>query len=397
MTISKERIILYLLAAAQFTHIVDFMIVMPLGPQLMRLFEINPQQFGMIVSSYTISAGIVGFFGAFLIDKFDRKKALLVVYIGLTLGTLACATANDYYFLIITRCLTGAFGGIQSALVLSIIGDVFPESRRGSATGIVMASFSLAAVLGVPLGLFLATQFTWHTPFYMLGGLGIIISILILLLIPNMKQHIEIGSPKPNPLSILTNIWQDKNQLRAPITMFFLIIGQFSVIPFISPYYVSNVGITEIQLTLVYLLGGGATMFTAPIIGRLSDKYGKPTAFTIIGLLSTAPLLLTTHLGSVHIIIALIVSTSFFILISGRMIPFMAMITSVVKPNQRGGFMSINFSVQQLSAGLASLVSGVIITEANTGELLNYNYVGYLAIATSLIAIFLGRKIKSIQ
>jgi predicted MFS family arabinose efflux permease len=394
MNIPKnERLLLLTLGAIQFTHIMDFMIIMPLGPLLMRVFDINPQQFSLIVSAYTFSGGIFSFIGAFFLDNVKRKSALVFCYIGFIIGTLACAISPSYEFLLSARILTGAFGGILTALILSIIGDAIPMERRGTAMGIVMASFSVASVIGVPFGLFMAAKFNWHMPFYVVAVLGIPVLIGIYAYVP----MIAAATIKQNPKQVLQNVFTLKNQYTALIFMVVMIFGQFTVIPFISPYMVANVGFTEIELTYIYLLGGGATIFTSPLIGRLSDKYGKHRVFTISMLLSFIPILLITNMPSVHIGLALVVTTSFFIISGGRMIPATALVTSAVRPENRGSFMSVNSSVQQLASGAAALVGGLIIHKNANDELENYPYVGIIALVAGLICIVLIRRVKAVS
>ncbi|MGE0635477.1 MAG: MFS transporter [Bacteroidia bacterium] len=394
---SKEKILLFILAAIQFTHIVDFMIVMPLGPQLMRLLDMNPQQFALMVSSYTFSAGVVGFLFAFVADKFDRKQVLLFSFLCFTVGTFSCGFANSYEFLLAARIVTGAFGGVMNALVYSIIADAFPFERRGAAMGVVMASFSFAAAVGVPLGLFLASLADWHLPFHALGGAGILISIGIYLYIPALRAHIGKGAEDARIFDFLLNIGRTKNLLKALLFMFLMVMGQFVVIPFISPYMVSNMGISEKELTYVYLLGGGATFFTNPWIGRLSDKYGKPKVFTILALLSVIPLFIVTNVQETALWLVLLVSVFFFVTISGRVVPGMTMITSAVEPQHRGSFMSINSAVQQFSSAGASMIGGMIVITDAGGKLLNYQYAGYLAIAATLLCILVSRRLKAVE
>jgi len=390
----KERLLIFVLAAIQFTHIMDFMIMMPLGPQLMRLFNINPTQFGLIVSAYTFSAGVSGFLGAFLIDRFDRKKAVQFMYLGFTVGTIACALAPNYMLLVLARALAGMFGGVMSALILSIVGDTFTYERRASAMGAVMAAFSFASVLGVPFGLYLANTFSWHAPFFFIGGLGVIVFVLITLVIPQMNAHVKKDIKPSSPIQVITNITSNPNQLRALLFMVLLMFGQFSIIPFISPYMVKNVGFTEHQLMYIYLIGGGLTIFTSPLIGKMADKYGKPKVFTIFAILTVIPLFLITNMPQIAIGWALVVTSMFFVTVGGRMIPAMTMITSTVKPQNRGSFMSINSSVQQLSASLASFIAGAIVMENADGKIEYYNVVGYIAISAGIIAIFIGTKLK---
>jgi len=397
---SKERILLLVLEAALFTHIMDFMIVMPLGPQLMRLFDISPQQFSFLVSSYTFTAGASGLVAAFLIDRFDRKTSFIFVYIGFTLGTLACAFAPSYHILLMTRSIAGAFGGVLGALVLSIVSDAIPLERRASGIGFVMASFSAASVFGVPFGLYLATLFSWHAPFLFLGGIGIIINILIVFFIPSMRDHIGEGDNKQSPLKIIKVIFGRRNPLMGLLFTSVLMLGHFTIIPFIAPYMVGNVGFTEQELTYIYLVGGGLTIFSSPMIGKLADRIGRLKVFTIFGVLVMIPILIITNLPSVPLWQALIVSGIFFILANGRIVPSTTMVTSVIKPENRGSFMSIRSSVQQISSGLAAMLAGIIIVEApselheDAKALVNYEYVGYIAIVFSIIAIMVARLLK---
>lgn len=396
---TKERILLLILAAALFTHIMDFMIMMPLGPQLMRLFDITPQQFSFLVSSYSFTAGISGFCAAFLIDKFDRKSSLIFIYIGFTIGTLACAFAPSYHVLLVTRCMAGAFGGILGALILSIVSDAIPLERRAAGIGLVMAAFSVASVFGVPFGLYLATLYSWHAPFLFLGGLGVVINVFIIAFVPSISGHLEENS-RQSPLKMLKAIFGRRNPLMGLFFTSMLMFGHFTIIPFIAPYMVGNVGFTEQELTYIYLVGGGLTIFSSPMVGRFADKYGRLKVFTIFGILVMIPILIITNLPPVSLWVALIISGLFFIMANGRMVPSTTMVTSVIKPENRGSFMSIRSSVQQVSSGLATLVAGSIIAEApsvvNPGAkaLLNYEYVGYIAIAFSIIAIVIARQLK---
>ena len=392
---SKEKLILFVLAAVQFTHIVDFMIMMPLGPQLMRIFKINPQQFSLIVASYTFSAGIFGFLGAFIIDRFDRKTAFTFAYIGFTLGTLACGLAPSYHILMAARILAGAFGGVLGALVLSIISDIVPLERRASAMGIVMTAFSAASVLGVPIGLWLANKFTWNAPFLFLAGITTIITFAIIKIIPSLTEHLQSKATRPKPLEVITNVTSDKNALRALLMMSLLIFGQFSIIPFLSPYMVYNVGFQESQLPFIYFCGGIGTIFTLPLIGKLADKHGRLKIFAYAIFLSAIPVLTITNLGQIPVYAALVITTLFMILVGGRMVPATTMVTSTVNPKNRGSFMSINSSVQQLSSGIASFSAGLIIVKNTNGSLSHYHWIGYFAVAASLLSLFVAQKLKS--
>jgi predicted MFS family arabinose efflux permease len=390
----KESALLFILAALQFTNIVDFMIMMPLGDVLMKLFKIGPQQFSVIVSAYTISAGISGFLGAFLIDRFDRKVALKYIYLGFTIGTFACGLAPNYEMLVLARIFTGMFGGIIGALVISIVSDIIPVERRSTAMGVVTAAFSVASVLGVPGSLYIANLYSWHIPFFVLGGISSILLIASLYIIPSIKAHLDL--PRKSPKQLLTILRDSPNQQKALLFMFLLVMGQFSVIPFITPYMIRNVGLTQGTIPFIYLVGGGLTIFSSPLIGKLADKYGRQRIFVFGAAFSIIPLLIITNLVPIPIYFVLTITGIFFISITGRMIPAMSLMTSIVKPENRGSFMSMSSSVQQLSAGAAAFISGNIVIQGTSG-LQNYNYVGYLAVAATLVAIFMSYKLKTLE
>jgi len=382
----KELILLALMAAVNFNHIVDFVIMMPLGPQLMRIFQITPHQFGLMVSAYTFSAGASGFLASFFIDRFDRKSCLLFFYLGFALGTLACSMAPSYLTLLCARSLTGAFGGVLASLVLSIVSDAIAYERRGSAMGIVMGAFSLASVVGVPFGLFLANGIGWHAPFVFLGIIAIINLLGVWAWVPSMKEHMNKGIIRHTPIQSLKHILKTQKQVVALTFMFCLVLGQFSIIPFLSQSFVANAGLLENQLPLLYLFGGICSMFTSPLIGRLSDRYGKKLVFQTSILLSLIPIILITNLGTHPLWVLIMISSSFFIVMGGRMVPAMAMISATATPEYRGSFMSISSSVQQLSAALASYLAGVIVVKGDAGQLLHFNVAGYFAVVFSIFA-----------
>lgn len=393
----QEKAILWTLAAINFTHIVDFMILMPLGPQLMRIFDISPSAFGLLVSSYTFSAGLSSFLGAFFLDKYDRRKILLWVFLGFLLGTLACALSPNYPILLISRIVSGLFGGLTSALILAIIGDVVPDERRGRAMGLVMAAFSVASVFGVPFGLFIASLTNWHAPFFFLAGLAVVILGLIYRFIPHITEHLQTGIAKPSPLQVVQRVTGNANQMRAITLTIMMMLGQFTIIPFLSPYMVANVGFTDMELTYIYIFGGLLTIFTSPWVGKLTDRYGKVEVFTVFMTLNVIPIGIITHLGVTPIPYVLVVSTFFFITSNGRMVPAAALITGTARPENRGSFLSFNSAVQQLASGAASFLAGLILAEGVNGELLNFEKVGYIAIVLSLLCLPLIRRIKVVD
>ncbi len=392
-----EKILLFVLACINFTHIVDFMIMMPLGPQLMRHFSIGPQSFGFIVSSYSLSAGISGFLAAFFVDRFPRKQVVLVAYSGFVIGTLACGMAPNFELLIAARILAGIFGGILGAQVLSIVGDVFSYERRAQAMSIVMTAFSAASVVGVPFGLYIATEFSWHAPFLSVGFLGFGVIVLIWRFVPRLDGHLVSKSLRPNPITVVTTILRTPNQLRALWLTTTIMLGHFSIIPFISPYLVSNVGYSESNIYLIYLVGGALTIFSAPLVGKLADRKGKYPIFVVFAVLSMLPIYLITHMPAAPLAYVLFVSGLFFIFSNGRLVPTQAMTTSVVTPQQRGGFMAINSSVQLLAQAMATYGAGIVVGKTATGELTNYGTVGFLAMAAIFASIFIARYVKPID
>ena len=393
---TKERLLLLTLAAINFTNIMDFMIMMPLGPQLMRIFNINTQQFGLVVSSSTFSAGFSGFCTAFFIDKFDRKRFLQVLYAGFLIGTLLCGLANTYELLMIARIFTGLFGGVLGAVILAIVGDVIPFNRRGQAMGFVMAAFSIASVLGVPFGLRIANQFGWNSPFLLLAFLALPVQFFIFKFVPNLSTHTQAGK-QVQVLQVIKNITSSPNQRKAITLMMVVMFGHFSIIPFLSPYMVSNVGFTEGQLEQIYFFGGLSTIIASPLIGKLADRIGKLKVFTIFVSISIIPVLFITNMPRVDIWITLIATSVFFAVSSGRFIPAQAMVTATVEPQNRGSFMSIVSSMQQLSAGLAAYIAGLVVIKQTNGEMLHYNWVGLMSIAAAVITLFLVRRITAVD
>jgi predicted MFS family arabinose efflux permease len=393
MTNRQEKIILLLLAAINFTHIIDFMIMMPLGPQLMRFFKISPQAFGYLVSSYTFSAGVSGFLMAFFVDRFNRKSVLLLGYIGFVVGTIGCGIAPTYELLMTARIVAGLFGGLIGAQVLSIVGDIIPFERRGQAMGIVMTAFSAASVLGVPFGLFFANMMTWHAPFIFVGIMGAVIIPWVYVYLPNMNGHIQ-ASQSFNPMRVILPILQSSYQQLGILLMLVLIFGQFVMIPYLSPYMVANVGFQEMELPLIYFCGGFLTLFTSPVVGKLADKLGKFQVLTVGILLSSMMVLVVTNLPAVPLYVALIFTTLFFIFTGARIIPAQAITTSLVPPQQRGSYMSILSSLQQLAMAFAALVAGFIIDKDTAGHFLHYSYIGYLSVTMSFIGIFVAMRLR---
>jgi predicted MFS family arabinose efflux permease len=390
---AAEFLLLIVLAIINFCHILDFMIMMPLGPQFMRAFSIDAKAFGLLVSVYSFSAAVAGFLAAFFIDRFDRRKALIFVFIGFLVGTFACAIAPNYATLMAARVVAGAFGGVAGGLVFAIIGDAVPAERRGEATGIVMGAFSLASVLGVPLGLWLSNQFEWHAPFFAIAGVSVAALAFSFKALPSMKGHLEKRSNQSAWQNIL-QVCSDKFHIRAFLFMSVLMMGGFSVIPFISAFLVSNAGMPETWLSSVYLFGGGATLLSSPLFGRLADKFGAFRVFVGLIFASLVPLLIMTNLGPSPIPLILVVSTLFMMMMAGRGVVAMTMVNAAVVPASRGSFMVIQASVTQMSSGLGSFLGAQIIVQSAGSPMVGYDMVGAFSAILAVTSLFLAKSLR---
>lgn len=382
----SESLLLFTLAGIQFSHILDFMIMMPLGPQLMSLFNITPTQFGFLVSSYTFSASISGFIAVFFADKFDRKRYLLISYLGFSLGTAICAFANSYILLAFGRIIAGLFGGLLGGCIYSIVGDLVPTQRRGNAMGIIMSAFSISSVAGVPIGLYLANIYNWHAPFFLVLGFALILFVLSLFFLPNIDDHVN-AYEKPSIKKYLATLFEP-NHFYSLLLTIFVVHGSFTLIPYISAYLVKNVGIPITDIPYIYLLGGGFTLFTARIIGKLTDKYNPAYVFTILSIIAIVPIYSLTNHGVAPIKIVLITSVPFMIFISGRTVPLMSIVTRASNDKTRGAFMSMFTGFRHVATSSASFIGGSIIGEAANGSLTNYNKVGYFSIVSILLSLF---------
>lgn len=398
--LKNEKVLLFLLAMVQFSHIIDFMILMPLGEKFMQLFDISPQQFSLLVSSYAFSAGAAGLLSAFYIDRFDRKQALLWMYAGFAVGTLACGLAPNYYLFLLARAITGVFGGTLGALILAIVGDVFPFERRGRAVGTVMMAFSVASVVGVPAGIFIAAEYGAGAPFFVIGSISVLFLFVAKAVIPPIRSHLQANDSgdleHTSPKALLAMFIANPNQQLALLFSFVLILGHFSIIPFIAPYYEINLGFSAAQVALMYAIGGSFTAICLPIFGRLADRHGHILVFTIASGVALVSLYAITNVEEVSLVPALMVSSLFFIVASGRSVPATTMVTAVVKPQNRGSFMAMRQAVNQAALGLSSFIGGLLIIENADGSLGHYYHVGYFAIAMSIVAVFLARKLKAI-
>jgi len=387
----KERVIILLLASINFTHILDFMIMMPLGNYLMPYFHISPRQFSFLVGAYTLSAAASGFAAAFFVDRYDRKKVLLFGYIGFLIGTLACGFAPTYGLLLFARFFAGLFGGLIAAQVLSIVSDIFAYERRGAAMGAIMSSFAVASTVGVPFALYLSNIFSWHAPFILVGVLGSVIVPLVIKFVPNINAHIQDQNEKAHRFQALFNVVKNRQQTFALLFSCLVMMGHFLIIPFINPYLEFNKGFSRNLTPMIYLFGGIAAFFSAIVLGRFSDKVGKLRVFSYSVLFSFILVWVITNMPVIPFSIVILLFVIWFAVATGRGVSAQAMISNVVHADQRGSFMSFNSSVQQLGTAIASFTSGFVVIKDSSGKLQHYEWLGYLSVFVLLVALMLGR------
>ncbi|MSP34627.1 MAG: MFS transporter [Limnohabitans sp.] len=397
LTPKRERWLLLTLASIQFTSVLDFMIMMPLGPQLTELFGISASEFGFLVSAYTFSAGLSGLLAATYIDRFGRKRMMLTLYPLFGAAALACSIAPTFAWLMVARVASGFFGGVLMALSQTIVAEVIPFERRGRAMGVVMTSFSVATVAGVPLALFLASHFNWHAPFLAIALMVSVCALGAAKTLPSLEGHLAahpVGDSAPNMLANLRLVLVDPNHLRAYAMSASMVFAGFAVIPYIALYLQGNAGFKPEQIPYVYLTGGICTLISARLIGHWSDRAGKAYAFRRLALLMPMPLLAMTLSAGLPMVGVLLVSSVLFVVMSGRMIPGMALIGAAADPRRRGSFMTLNSAVQSLAMGLAALVGGQILGRDGNGHLTHYWIAALLGGGASFLSFVLASKLR---
>jgi multidrug resistance protein len=391
----SERRLLLLLAAVQFTHIMDFMIMMPLGPQLMRELGISPQQFGGLISSFAITAGVVGLAVAPFTDRFDRRKLLLFCYAGFTLGTLACGFSNNASTLLVARAVCGAFGGVSGATIMAIVADVVPPERRARGMGIIMTAFSVAAALGVPFGLKIAQWWKWEAPFLVVASVAAVVWVGLFRILPPVRGHLT-GEKHTSGKDFLELI-RNGNAWKGLALMVAMIFGHFTIIPYLSPYLVGNVKLPEHSLFLVYLTGGVVTIFTGPLIGRLADRHGRFRVYVFLIAGACTVIRLLTSSGPLPVWQTLLLAAFFFTFASGRFVPGQAVISMAVPSARRGAYMSLVACSRDLTSGLTAYVGGLIVAPGADGRLLHFERLGWVAIGASLVSLWIFRQVKSAE
>lgn len=389
-----------LIALLQFTVILDFMVLNPLGEILLSEMNIKTEQFGLVVSGYAFSAGISGILAAGFADRFDRKKMLMVFYTGFVAGTFLCALAPSYPFLLGARIITGLFGGVMGAIGMAIIADLFLPEVRGRVMGFVQMAFGLSQVVGIPIGWELANRFSWHAPFWMIGIFGVVIGIIMMVYVKPITGHLA-GQTDKNAFRHLLHTLSNRNYFLAFGTTMVLTVGGYMMMPFGSTFSRHNLGLSETDVTILFVASGLLSFILGPIIGKLSDKFGKANMFYAASLLTAVMVYIYTNLGITPLYLAIIVSGIMFVGVFGRVIPSQAIMTSMPAMHDRGAFMSINSSLQQLSGGIAAFVAGRIVVQTSSGTLLHYDRLGYVMIVvfaiTTVMMYLLNRQIMAKQ
>ena len=381
-----QSLVIALLALVQFTLILDFMIMSPLGAILMPALDITAAQFGVAVSAYAFSAGISGILAAGFADRFDRKRLLLFFYVGFTLGTALCAVAPSYHLLLLGRIVTGLFGGVMGSIVLAIITDLFALHLRGRVMGFVQTAFAASQVLGIPAGLFLSNHWNWHICFGALVGLSLVAMVAILLVMKPVNEHLRLQQDKTAFRHLIATLRHPRYLLAFSVTTL-LATGGFMMMPFGSAYTVHNLGIDIVHLPTIYLVSGLFGIFAGPLVGKASDAFGKFPTFAFGCAVSVVMVLIYTHLGLVTLTTAIVVNVLMFVGIFSRMIPSQALISAIPEPSQRGSFSAVGASLQQLSGGLGSVLAAAIIAQNADGSLRHFDRVGYIVVATTVISV----------
>ncbi len=380
-----------LLAFLQFTVILDFMILSPLGVMVLETLNITTAQFGLVVSVYAFSAGLSGLLAAGFADRFDRKRMLLFFYTGFVLGTVLCGLAPNYHFLLGARIVTGLFGGVIGSIGMAIIADLFPLAVRGRVMGFVMTAFAASQVMGIPIGLFLANRWTWHAPFLMVAAVSAVVGVIILFWMRPMNAHLQLRTERRAFAHLFTTVARPRYLFGFAATML-LATGGFMLMPFGSAFSVHNLGLNLDDLPMVYMVTGITSIVAGPLMGRLADAIGKYVVFVGGSVAAIAVVLYYTNLGVTPLWVVIVISAALFVAINARMISAQAMLSAVPAPADRGAFMSVNSAIQQLSGGVASFVAGLIVVQTPGGFLEGYGTLGIVvAVAITITVVLMYR------
>jgi DHA1 family inner membrane transport protein len=385
--------LILVLVAVQFTHMVDFVIIMPLGGRLMRELDLSPAQFAHIVSAYAWAAGLASLLAAAVMDRFDRRATLLVMYAGFTASTLYCGFADTFAELLAGRALAGAFGGTAAVALVAVIGDAFVPEKRGRASGALVSAFAVASIAGLPAGLMLADHFDRSgAPFVALAGLSAAVWVLAWAKLPPVRGHLT--ADRPNRWRELAAVVRHRDHLAAFAFSFALVISTFCVASFIGPYLTATNGWTERELSSIYFVAGLCTLFGTLAVGRLADRVPRLPLFRALALVTLGLAIAVTNLPACPLWVAVLLMSAFMVFAAGRMVPVQALLLGVAVPQSRGAFMSVNTAVQHLSTGVAPAVAGALVRVNADGTMSGYPLVGIVAVAFGALALVLAGRLK---
>ena len=391
---SYQKFAIFILAITQFTVILDFMVMSPLGDILMKSMQIKPSHFGLVVSAYAFSAGISGLLTAGFADKFDRKKLLLFFYTGFILGTILCGLVNSYPLLVAARIITGLFGGVIGSISMAIVTDLFSMQQRGRVMGFIQMAFGASQIFGIPLGLYIATAWDWHAPFLWVAAMAVVIAVLIALKLKPLTEHLAIQKENSPVQHLLHTISKKEYRIGFAATAI-LSLGGFMLMPFRSAFAINNLKITEEELPLIFMIAGLSTLIIMPVIGKLSDKIDKFKIFTAATIWTIITVAIYTNLSETPFLLVALINVIMMMGVMSRMVPSTALVTSVPAKEDRGAFMSINSSLQQISGGIAAAFAGTIVVQKdNFSPLEHYNTLGYIIIGISFISIILLSRVN---
>ena len=386
--------IVLVLSLLQFTVVLDFVVLSPLGDQVIKALSISPAQFGWLVSSYAFSAGISGILTAGFADKYDRKKLLLFFYSGFILGTLFCGLSGSFTMLLLARIFTGLFGGVIASISLTIVTDLFHLDQRGRVMGFVQMGFAVSQILGIPIGLQLAILWGWNAIFIAIVGLALIVLFLLIRYMKPITRHLELAGPDHNALMHLVGVIRNKSYRIAFSLTSLVALAGFMLMPFASVFLVNNVKITHEELPMVFMFTGVTSIIALPLIGRLSDRVSKFKVFAWGSVLAIIMTLVYTNMPILPFALVVLINMLLFISTSARMVPGTAMITAVPGREDRGAFMSVNSSLQQVSGGIAAMIAGLIVVQENPGSpIRHYNTLGFITTGLFLTGIIMALRV----
>jgi predicted MFS family arabinose efflux permease len=392
-----QKFVITILALTQFTVVLDFMVMSPLGDLLMKSMQLTTKQFGIAVFSYAFSAGISGFLTAGFADSFDRKKLLLFFYIGFIIGTLFCGMATNFYFLVAARVFTGIFGGVIGSISMAIVSDLFPLEKRGRVMGFLQMGFGASQVLGIPISLYIANHFGWQSPFFMIVILAAIVWVFILSKMQPITKHLEVQKKDSNALQHLIHTIKNRNYRIGFLTTALMSLGGFMIMPWGSVYAINNLQVTKDQLPLLFMIAGVATLFMMPLIGKISDKINKFTLFTIASLWMMVVVIIYANLGVVPFWIVVTLNVLMMMGVMARMVPSVALVSELPKLQDRGAFMSVNSSLQQMAGGIAAAIGGMIVTQKDVNSPIeHYDTLAYVVSIFIILCIIMLYRVQKI-